>query len=97
MITSHDVFVYEALKTPQFWLIWGMLSLNVTAGIGVAGVPGPVLVNDIRQYNIDQGMAKHDACNVTMYLGSGLLVVDFCCDLAVRAVDKRHHMPDAAA
>jgi len=31
------VFVYDALKTPQFWLIWWVLCLNVTAGIGVLG------------------------------------------------------------
>jgi MFS family permease len=31
------VFVYQALKTPQFWLIWWVLCLNVTAGIGVLG------------------------------------------------------------
>ena len=37
MITAHNVFVYEALKTPQFWLIWWVLCLNVTAGIGVLG------------------------------------------------------------
>jgi MFS family permease len=37
LITRHDVFVYDALKTPQFWLIWWVLCLNVTAGIGVLG------------------------------------------------------------
>ena len=37
LITSNNVFVYEALKTPQFWLIWWVLCLNVTAGIGVLG------------------------------------------------------------
>ena len=37
LITSNDVFVYQALKTPQFWLIWWVLCLNVTAGIGVLG------------------------------------------------------------
>ena len=31
------MFVYDALKTPQFWLIWWVLCLNVTAGIGVLG------------------------------------------------------------
>ena len=36
LITQKDVFVY-ALKTPQFWLIWMVLCLNVTAGIGVLG------------------------------------------------------------
>src|SRR5580693_1196353 len=37
LITQNDVFVYDALKTPQFWLIWWVLCLNVTAGIGVLG------------------------------------------------------------
>jgi MFS family permease len=37
MITRNDVFVYDAVKTPQFWLIWWVLCLNVTAGIGVLG------------------------------------------------------------
>jgi MFS family permease len=37
LITRNDVYVYDALKTPQFWLIWWVLCLNVTAGIGVLG------------------------------------------------------------
>ncbi len=37
LVTTQNVFVYEALKTPQFWLIWWVLCLNVTAGIGVLG------------------------------------------------------------
>jgi MFS family permease len=37
LITTQNVYVYQALKTPQFWLIWWVLCLNVTAGIGVLG------------------------------------------------------------
>ncbi len=37
LVTSAHVYVYTALKTPQFWLIWWVLCLNVTAGIGVLG------------------------------------------------------------
>ena len=37
LVTTRDVYVYDALKTPQFWLIWWVLCLNVTAGIGVLG------------------------------------------------------------
>ena len=37
LITTQNVYVYEALRTPQFWLIWWVLCLNVTAGIGVLG------------------------------------------------------------
>ncbi len=38
MITEHDVHIDQAHKTPQFWQLWLMLCLNVTAGIGVISV-----------------------------------------------------------
>src|ERR1700728_3327331 len=37
LITKNDVYVYDALRTPQFWCIWIVLCINVTAGIGVIG------------------------------------------------------------
>jgi MFS family permease len=214
MITNRHVFVYQALKTPQFWLIWWVLCLNVTAGIGVlgqasamsqemfpgkvtvtaaagfvglmslfnmggrffwasvsdflgrkstyfiffalgflmyaavpytgsvgsvglfvlcfciiismygggfatvpaylrdmfgtryvgaihgllltawsmAGIFGPVLVNYIRQYNVEHGVAKAAAYNVTMYVMAVLLIVGFFCNLFIRAVDEKHYM-----
>jgi MFS family permease len=214
LITNKDVYVYQALKTPQFWLIWIVLCMNVTAGIGVlgqasamsqemfpgrvtaaaaggfvgllsifnmagrffwastsdyigrkntyfiffalgfvlyslvpyfgsagnlalfilcfciilsmygggfatvpaylrdmfgtryvgaihgllitawsvAGVLGPVLVNYIRQYQIDSGVPKAQAYNVTMYIMAGLLVIGFIANFLIRAVDDRHHM-----
>jgi MFS family permease len=214
LVTTRDVYVYQALKTPQFWLIWIVLCLNVTAGIGVlgqasamsqemfpgrvtavaaggfvgllsifnmagrffwastsdfigrkntyfvffvlgfvlyalvpyfgghgnlplfilcfliiismygggfatvpaylkdmfgtryvgaihgwlitawsvAGVLGPVLVNYIRQYQIDSGVPKAQAYNVTMYIMAGLLVVGFIANFLIKAVDDRHHM-----
>jgi MFS family permease len=214
LITTNDVYVYDALKTPQFWLIWWALCLNVTAGIGVlgqasamsqemfpgrvtpvaaagfvgllslfnmagrffwastsdyigrkntyfcffvlgtilyclvpwagsigsvtlfvlffviilsmygggfatvpaylrdmfgtryvgaihgllltawsaAGIFGPVLVNYIRQYQIDQGVPKAQAYNTTMYIMAGLLVIGFFCNLFIKAVHHRYHM-----
>jgi MFS family permease len=214
LITSRNVYVYDALKTPQFWLIWWVLCLNVTAGIGVlgqasamsqemfpgrvsvtaaagfvglmslfnmggrffwasmsdvmgrkntyfvffalgavlyatvpysgsigsiaffvlaygiifsmygggfatvpaylrdmfgtryvgaihgmlmtawamAGIFGPVLVNYIRQYNVEHGVAKAQAYNVTMYVMATLLVVGFICNYFIKEVDERHHM-----
>ncbi len=214
LVTTKDVYVYQALKTPQFWFIWVVLCMNVTAGIGVlgqasamsqemfpgrvaaaaaggfvgllsifnmagrfvwastsdhigrkntyyiffalgvvlyslvpyfgsignlplfvlcfliilsmygggfatvpaylrdmfgtryvgaihgllitawsvAGVLGPVLVNYIRQYQIDSGVPKAQAYNVTMYIMAGLLVVGFIANFRIRAVDDRHHM-----
>jgi MFS family permease len=214
LITTSDVYVYDAIKTPQFWLIWWVLCLNVTAGIGVlgqasamsqemfpgkvtavaaagfvgllslfnmlgrffwastsdyigrkntyfvfmvlgfalyctvpytgtigsvagfvlcflviismygggfatvpaylrdmfgtryvgaihgwlitawsaAGVFGPVLVNYIRQYQIDHGVPKAQAYNVTMYIMAALLVIGFICNFFVKAVNQRYHM-----
>jgi MFS family permease len=214
LVTTENVYVYQALKTPQFWLIWWILCLNVTAGIGVlgqasamsqemfkgqvtaiaasgfvglfslfnmggrfiwsstsdyigrkntyfcffalgtvlyalvpytgsigsvglfvacyavifsmygggfatvpaylrdmfgtryvgaihgllltawsmAGIFGPVLVNYIRQYNVDHGVPPAQAYNTTMYIMAGLLIVGFICNVFVKAVDERHHM-----
>jgi hypothetical protein len=214
LISDSDVYVYDALKTPQFWLIWIVLCFNVTAGIGVlgqasamsqemfpgqvsvaaaagfvglislfnmlgrffwastsdligrkntyfcffalgtllyvlvpqtgaigsvtlfvlcfcvilsmygggfatvpaylrdmfgtryvgaihgmlltawsvAGVLGPVLVNYIREYQINNGVPKAQAYNTTMYIMAGLLVIGFICNALVKAVHERHHM-----
>ena len=43
MITSHHVHLSDAWKTRQFWLVWMVLCLNVTAGIGIIGMASPML------------------------------------------------------
>jgi len=43
MITTRHVHLKNAHKTPQFWLLWGILMLNVSAGIGVIGMASPML------------------------------------------------------
>ena len=43
MISQHNVHLKNAHKTPQFWLIWWLLCLNVSAGIGVIGMASPML------------------------------------------------------
>jgi len=43
MITHSHVHVSKAWKTRQFWLIWAVLCLNVTAGIGILGMASPLL------------------------------------------------------
>jgi MFS family permease len=37
LVTFSDVYVYRSLQTPQFWCIWIVLCMNVSAGIGVLG------------------------------------------------------------
>jgi MFS family permease len=43
MITTRHVHFKNAHKTPQFWLVWAVLCLNVSAGIGVIGMASPML------------------------------------------------------
>jgi MFS family permease len=43
MISQYNVHLNDAHKTPQFWLIWWVLCLNVSAGIGVIGMASPML------------------------------------------------------
>jgi MFS family permease len=37
MITTASVSVDTAWRTPQFWLLWTVLCMNVSAGIGILG------------------------------------------------------------
>jgi MFS family permease len=43
MISTNNVHLDNAHKTPQFWLVWWVLTLNVSAGIGVIGMASPML------------------------------------------------------
>ncbi len=43
LITSRNVSVHQAWKTPQFWLLWVMLFVNVTAGIGILEQASPMI------------------------------------------------------
>jgi MFS family permease len=43
MISQYNVHLNDAHKTPQFWLIWWVLCMNVSAGIGVIGMASPML------------------------------------------------------
>jgi len=43
MITTRHVHLDKAWRTPQFWFLWGILCLNVSAGIGVIGMASPML------------------------------------------------------
>jgi MFS family permease len=43
MITTRHVHLRNAHRTPQFWLVWLVLCLNVSAGIGVIGMASPML------------------------------------------------------
>ncbi len=43
LISTFNVHLKDAHKTPQFWLIWTVLLLNVSASIGIIGVASPMI------------------------------------------------------
>jgi len=43
MITQRHVHVKKVWSIPQFWLVWMVLCMNVSAGIGVIGMASPML------------------------------------------------------
>jgi MFS family permease len=43
MMTAGNVAADRAIRTPQFWLLWMVLCMNVTAGIGVLGQASPMI------------------------------------------------------
>jgi len=60
-----------------------------------AGVLGPVLVNYIREYQLDHGVPRAEAYSITMYLLAGLLALGCLCNALISAVPERHHMSEA--
>jgi len=57
-----------------------------------AGVLGPVLVNYIREYQIDHGVPRAEAYSITMYILAALLAVGFICNWLVRPVAEKNYM-----
>jgi MFS family permease len=43
LISTHKVDVNAASRTPQFWLLWLILCMNVTAGIGILEQASPMI------------------------------------------------------
>jgi MFS family permease len=43
LVTTHDVDVSTAVRTPQFYLLWIILCVNVTAGIGIIEQASPMI------------------------------------------------------
>ena len=48
LISSHNVAVTQAWRTPQFWLLWIILFTNVTAGIGILEEASPMIQDFFR-------------------------------------------------
>ena len=86
-------YLHDMFGTRYVGAIHGML---ITAW-STAGIFGPVIVNYMRQYQIERGVPKAQAYNVTMYVMAALLLAGFFCNLLINAVHERHHMEQGDA
>src|SRR5690606_33365031 len=73
----------------------GAIHGRILTAWSAAGVLGPVLVNYINEYQINQGVPKSAAYDTTMYILAALLVGGFICNLLVRPVASKWFMSDA--
>jgi len=80
-------YLRDLFGTIQVGAIHGRLLTAWSA----AGIAGPSLVNYIREYQINHGVAKADSYNFTMYVMAGLLVIGFICNFLVSPVEQKHY------
>ena len=77
----------------------GAIHGRILLAWSLAAVLGPVLVNYIRQGQIDAGVPAAQAYSITMYIMAGLLVVGLLANALVKQVHAKHHLhtiPEAA-
>ncbi len=85
--STIPAYLRDVFGTYQVGAIHGRLLTAWSA----AGVLGPVLVNYIRQYQIDNGVPKAQAYSVTMYIMCALLLIGLACNFAMRAVNEKYY------
>lgn len=54
MVATRHVHLRRAHRTPQFWLLWLVLCMNVSAGIGIIGAASPMLQETFGGALVDQ-------------------------------------------
>jgi MFS family permease len=67
----------------------GAIHGRILTAWSTAGILGPVAVNYIREFQIQNGVAPANAYTITMYVLVGFLVIGLLCNLAI------HRVPDA--
>jgi MFS family permease len=87
--STVPAYLRDLFGTLQVGAVHGRLLTAWSA----AGIAGPSLVNYIRQYQLEHGVAKTQAYDTTMYLMAGLLILGAVCNFLVTPVDPRHHLP----
>ncbi|HEY9516223.1 MAG TPA: OFA family MFS transporter, partial [Gemmatimonadaceae bacterium] len=69
----------------------GAIHGRILTAWSAAGVFGPVLINYIREYEIDHGVPKSQSYIVTMYIMAALLLMGLVCNWRIRPVHPKHH------
>jgi MFS family permease len=77
MIAGGHVHLKDAHKTQQFWLIWAVLCLNVSAGIGVIGMASPMLQEIFGGRLIDEPDVAFTALNEGQLQSIALIAAGF--------------------
>jgi len=60
-----------------------------------AGIFGPVIVNYLREYQLDHGVPRAQVYDITAYILCGILVLGFICNWLVKPVDESKYMSEA--
>jgi MFS family permease len=66
LVTTASVSAANAIKTPQFWLLWVVLFCNVTAGIGILEQASPMIQDFFRD---DSGTSSVSATAAAGFVG----------------------------
>lgn len=71
MITKKHVHVSRVWGIPQFWLVWMVLCMNVSAGIGIIGMASPMLQEVFGGHliGIDKKFGELDKAQLTAIAG----------------------------
>ncbi|QWG24477.1 OFA family MFS transporter [Bradyrhizobium sediminis] len=77
MISQHNVHLDDAHKTRQFWMIWIVLCMNVSAGIGVIGMASPMLQEIFAGSLIDQPGVSFNALSVEQKAAIAVIAAGF--------------------
>jgi MFS family permease len=77
-------YLRDLFGTAQVGAIHGRLLTAWSA----AGIAGPVLVNYIREYQLEHGVSRADAYTVAMFIMAALLLVGLVCNFLVRPIKR---------
>lgn len=60
-----------------------------------AGILGPVIVNNMRDYQLALGYPTSQVYNQSMFILAGMLVIGLICNLMIRPIHQKHFMTEA--